>query len=133
MADRPHPEASPVPDHELGTSGDQDIVKGPLAGDDAQFVRVGTADDPFAADLIATALEDAGIPVVARAQKDHLLDPLVNPNRAFWVVLVPDEHAEVARRIVERCHADLRAQEAELARAAEEAELASEHEGTRGR
>lgn len=116
----------PLADHELGTSGDQDIIKGPRAGDDARFVPVGSAEDPFAADLITSALGDEGIPVAARAQKDHLLDPLVNPNRAFWVVLVPDEYAERARRIIEVTLDEMHAQQVELERAAEEAELATE-------
>ena len=126
MAERRQEEGRIVPDHELGTGGDQDIVRGPLASDDTRFVRVGTADDPFTADRLTAALEDAGIPVVARAQRDHLLDPLVNPHRAFWVVLTPEERAAEARAIVDRCHAEMRARAAELERAAEEEELASE-------
>jgi len=128
MADRRNEEKRPrVEDHELGTGGDEDIVRGPLAADDAVFVRVGTADDPFEADLITAALEDASIPVAARAQKDHLMDPLVNPNPPFWVVMVPSEYEAKAREIVERCHAELRARAPEMERAAEEAERTSEY------
>ena len=131
MADRLQPPAGPGLDHErfeheLGTAGDQDIVKGPRATDDAVFVRVGTAEDPLEADLLTTALDEAGIPVVARAQKDHLLDPLVNPNVPFWAIMVPDEFGQRARAILDERRRELRASEPEFERAADEEELASE-------
>jgi len=125
MAERPQAPAVPV-EHELGSTGDQDIVKGPRATDDDVFVRVGTAEDPLEADLLTTAIEEAGIPVVARAQKDHLLDPLVNPNVPFWAILVPDEYAQRARAILEQRRAELRADEPVLERAADEEERATE-------
>ncbi len=129
MADRPQAPRSPEVEHELGTGGDHDIVKGPRASDDATFVRVGTAEDPFDADLIASALDEANIPVVARAQKDHLLDPLVNPNAPFWAIMVPAEHEPIAREIVERRHAELRASAGDLERAATEEERSTEAPG----
>ena len=127
MADRTHEKKRQVQDHELGTGGDQDIVRGPMAPDDATFVRIGTADDPFEADLITVALEEASIPVAARAQKDHLMDPLVNPNAPFWALMVPAEYEAQARAIVERCHAELRERAPEMERAAEEAERTGEY------
>jgi Putative prokaryotic signal transducing protein len=131
MADRLQPPAGPgTPhhfEHELGTSGDQDIVKGPRATDEAVFVRIGTAEDPLEADLLTTALDEAGIPVVARAQKDHLLDPLVNPNVPFWAIMVPSEFAGRAQAIVDERIRELRAEEPALAQAADEEELATEY------
>ncbi len=132
MADRLQPPAGPGLDHErfeheLGTAGDQDIVKGPRATDDAVFVRIGTAEDPLEADLLTTALDEAGIPVVARAQKDHLLDPLVNPNVPFWAIMVPDDFGQRGRAILEERRRELRASEPEFERAADEEELASEN------
>lgn len=125
MAERPQVPAAPV-EHELGTAGDQDIVKGPRASDDALYVRVGAAEDPLEADLLTTALAEADIPVVARAQKDHLLDPLVNPNVPFWAIMVPEEFALRAQAIVDARRAELRAEAPLLERAADEEELASE-------
>lgn len=124
------------PKHELGTAGDQDIVRGPRASDDATFVPVGSSQDPFEADLLTTALADEGIPVVARAQKDHLVDPLVNPAPQSWVLLVPAEHERKARALVEERRAELEARRGELEAAAIEEESATEGvpapEGSRG-
>jgi len=125
MAERPQAPAGRA-EHALGTAGDQDIVKGPRASDDDLFVRVGTTEDPIEADLLTTAIADAGIPVAARAQKDHLLDPLVNPNVPFWALMVPDQHAAQARTIVQQQRAELRAEEPDLAEAAEAEERTTE-------
>lgn len=116
----------PAVDHELGTAGDQDIVKGPAASDDAIFVPIGSTDDLFEADLLADALADAGIPVAARAQKDHLLDPLVNPLVPFWVILVPSDRADEAGGLLTERLRELHLSEREGEAAARAEEQAGE-------
>lgn len=116
----------PAVDHELGTAGDQDIVKGPAASDDAIFVPIGSTDDLFEADLLADALADAGIPVAARAQKDHLLDTLVNPLAPFWVIMVPSEQADEAGDLLTERLRELHLSEREGEAAARAEEQAGE-------
>lgn len=110
----------------LGSRPDEDIVKGPPAANDARFVRVGSASDPFAADLITDALDEAEIPVVARSSRDHLLDTLVVPAPNSWDILVPQEFEARARTIVAERHAAMVENEDAAAQAAEEEEAATE-------
>lgn len=105
---------------ELGSHGDQDIVKGPAASEDARFVRIGVADDPFTADLLAEALAEEKIPVLARADRDQLMDTLVDPAPAAWEILVPDSVAERAAALLRQRQAELDAED--MAAEAEEEE-----------
>jgi hypothetical protein len=115
----------PVPEA-LGSRPDEDIVKGPPARDDARFVKVGSADDPFEADLLTDALDEAEIPVAARATRDMLMDPLVVPAPIAWEILVPAEFEARARAIVAEKSAAIEAGAGDAARAAEEEEAATE-------
>ena len=108
-----HPVAEP-----LGSRPDEDIVKGPPAADNARFVTVGSADDPFEADLLTDALDQVEIPVIARASRDHVLDTLVVPAPNFWDIMVPQEHAARARELVEAKKRDLERNAAEAEAAA---------------
>ena len=115
--------------HELGSYGDQDILRGPPATDDTEFVTIGQADDPFEADLLTAALDEAGITVAARAQRDHLVDTLVNPNKPFWAIQVPAQDEVRAREILEWRQAEMRAMEPAAEEAAEEEERRGEQPG----
>lgn len=119
----------PEVDHELGTHGDQDIIKGPAASEDAVFVRVTTTEDIFEADLLTDALADEGITAAAFAQKDHPVDPLVRPALPWWVIEVPREDAARALAIVEARRAELKAVEPMAEVAAEEEERLGEMGG----
>jgi hypothetical protein len=105
---------------EGGAHGDQDIVKGPPASPDARFVRIGVADDPFTADLLADALAEADIPVLARADRDQLLDTLVDPAPGAWEIMVPETAAERAGLLLRERQAELDAED--MADQAEEEE-----------
>jgi hypothetical protein len=111
-------------EQELGTHGDQDIVKGPPASEDARFVRIGEADDPFTADLLADALAEEDIPVLARASRDQLMDMLVDPSPAAWEILVPASVAERATALLRTRQAELDAED--MASAAEDEEREGE-------
>ena len=110
----------------LGSRPDEDIVKGPPAADDARFVKVGSADDPFEADLLTDALDEAEIPVAARSTRDMVMDTLVNPAPMSWDILVPAEFEARARSIVEARSRAIEEGAADAARAAEEEEAATE-------
>ena len=109
---------------ELGAGGDQDIVKGPAASEDARFVRIGEAEDPFTADLLADALAEAEIPVLARAGRDQLMDTLVDPAPGAWEILVPEDMAPRATVLLEQRRAELDAED--MASDAEEEEREGE-------
>lgn len=114
-----NPEVHPVAEA-LGSRPDEDIVKGPPAADDAYFVRVGSTDDPFEADLLTDALDEAQIPVIARASRDHVVDTLVVAAPNFWDVMVPREYADRARELVEARKQKIESEADDAGRAAEE-------------
>jgi hypothetical protein len=123
-----NPEVHPVAEA-LGSRPDEDIVKGPPAADDAFFVRVGSADDPFEADLLTDALDEAQIPVIARASRDHVMDTLVVTAPNFWDIMVPREYEERARGIVEMRKVTIERDADDAARAAEEEAEGGETKG----
>lgn len=110
----------------LGSRPDEDIVKGPPAADNARFVKVGSADDPFEADLLTEALDEAKIPVAARSTRDMVMDTLVNPAPIAWDILVPQEFEDRARAIIEAKSREIEEEAPAAVRAAEEEEAANE-------
>lgn len=116
----------------LGSRPDEDIVKGPPATNNARFVKVGVADDPFEADLLTDALDEVGIPVAARSTRDMVMDTLVNPAAIAWDILVPEEFEARARAIIEAKSKEIEDAAADAARAAEEEEAATEEKEKAG-
>lgn len=115
---------------ETTTEGAEEIRRGAHANPTARFVRVGTAEDPFEADLLADALEEAGIDVLARARRDAPVDTLVMPASPWWELLVPEPDAERAAKIVAERHEELAARADEAAAAAEAEERDTEGDAT---
>src|SRR5947209_6526364 len=58
--------------------------------DTRKFVRAGEADDPLTADELVEIIEQAGIPVMARARRGGVVEPISSPSLHGWFdLLVP--------------------------------------------
>jgi hypothetical protein len=96
--------------------------------DPGEFRVAGTAPNPFAADLLWRALEDAGIPTIVHSERSSLVGKLASPVEVYEL-LVPARDLARARALVEERRAALEADPEGAGRAAEEAEAAEENEG----
>jgi hypothetical protein len=92
-----------------------------------RFVLAGTAEDPLTAENLAEVVDQAGIPVVVRARRRGVVDPITSPAlHAWWEILVPEELAERAQALVESERANIEADAGAAERAALEEEQATE-------
>jgi hypothetical protein len=92
-----------------------------------RFVLAGTAEDPLTAENLAEVVDQAGIPVVVRARRRGVVDPITSPAlHAWWEILVPEELVERAQALVEGERAKIEADAGAAERAALEEELATE-------
>lgn len=89
--------------------------------DTRKFVRAGTAEDPLSAERFSDLLEEAQIPVFARARRagtvDNITGGLLTP---WWELLVPEEHLAKATSIIEEARREIEEQADEAGRAAED-------------
>jgi hypothetical protein len=100
--------------------------------DTRKFVVAGTAEDPLSADELVEAIEQAGIPVMARARRRGVVEPITSPSlHGWWEILVPEENSERATQIIDTELERLEAEAEEAARAAEEEEAESETQATK--
>lgn len=94
-----------------------------------RFVVAGTAADPLTAENLAEGVDGAGIPVLVRARRRGVVEPITSSSlHAWWEVLVPEELLERAQAILETERQQIEADAAEAARAAEEEEAEGEKE-----
>lgn len=95
--------------------------------DTRRFVRAGTVDDPLSAEQISRTLDEAGIPVFARARRASSVDTLTEGSTLpWWEILVPEEMVERAEKMIRENLAAIEANSADAQRAAEEEELEGE-------
>lgn len=103
----------------------------PLPGerDQRKFVRVGTAEDPLTAENYVQLLEDARIPTISHAHRGGTVDGLTTGLvQDWWEILVLEQHAARAAKLLAEERAALEATTDEAARAAEEEERETESE-----
>jgi len=95
--------------------------------DPRTFVVVGPAEDPYEADAFTSAVNEAGIPVLARMRHGGSVDALTESvNRSWWEILVPAEQREKAVEVMEKRREELAASEPDAEAAAEAEELETE-------
>ncbi|MBI5549382.1 MAG: DUF2007 domain-containing protein [Deltaproteobacteria bacterium] len=95
--------------------------------DPRDFAVAGPAEDPFEADAFTAALDEAGIPVMARMRRTGAVDAITDPvAHAWWEVLVPVDQVQKAIEIIARRKEELKAAEADSEKAAEEEEAEGE-------
>jgi methionyl-tRNA synthetase len=71
------------------------------AEDKEFFVRVKTVEDRFEADIIKDALEKENVPVLVRSFQDTSFDGIFIPQKGWGIILVPEEHRDKAKYIIE--------------------------------
>lgn len=95
--------------------------------DTRRFVRAGTVDDPMSADQVSRALDEAGIPVFARARRASSVDALTEGSTLpWWELLVPEEFVARAERLIAEQVQSIEANAPEAKRQAELEELEGE-------
>jgi hypothetical protein len=98
--------------------------------DPRTFVVVGPAEDVYEADAFTAAIDEAGIPVLARMRHGGSVDALTETsNRRWWEILVPADQREKAAEVMAKRRDELVENEADAEKAAEEEELESENPG----
>ena len=99
----------------------------PLATDRdvRRFVLAGTTEDPLTQETMVKVLESEQIPVYSRARAGGSVDMITGPNAGWWELLVPEEHVERARQLIDSEKEKMKADEVDAARAAEEEATAS--------
>jgi hypothetical protein len=68
--------------------------------DDQRFVTAGNTDDPLSAQGYASALRQAGIPVLVHEGRAGGLDLLTVPTPDFWEIRVPENLLPLAREVM---------------------------------
>ncbi|QQR42567.1 DUF2007 domain-containing protein [Myxococcus xanthus] len=67
------------------------------------FVRAGSAEDPFTAEVYAQLLQDANIPVLVRAGRSGVVDKLTTGNvLPWWEIHVPADQQVRAATLIEQ-------------------------------
>lgn len=95
--------------------------------DTRRFVVAGTAEDPLTAENLADVVDEAGIPVVVRARRRGMVEPITTAAlHAWWEILVPEELKDRAGAVIETERQQIEADAGEAARAAEEEEAEGE-------
>jgi hypothetical protein len=95
--------------------------------DPSTLVVVSPAEDPFEADAFVAAVDEAGIPVLARMRHGSSVDALTESiNRSWWEILVPAEQQEKAAQAIAQRREELRSMAEDSEKAAEEEELETE-------
>jgi hypothetical protein len=95
--------------------------------DTRKFVVAGTSEDAFTTEELVAMLEREKIPVMARARRKGIVEPLTSGSlRGWWEILVPEDQAERAAKLIETERARLEAMAEENAKAAEEEEAEME-------
>jgi len=69
--------------------------------DQEVFVKVKTVENEFEADIIRDALEKEDIPVLVRSFHDTSFDGIFIPQKGWGIILVPEEHREKAKNVIE--------------------------------
>jgi hypothetical protein len=88
--------------------------------DTRSFVRAATAEDPLTSDRFVAALEEEGIPVIARPRRSSLVDGITGGALPPWSeLLVPEDQLERATRVLTETKQEIDAGADEAARAAE--------------
>lgn len=95
--------------------------------DTRRFARAGTVDDPMSADQVSRALDEAGIPVFARARRASSVDTLTSGSTLpWWEILVPEEMVARAEVLISEQLASIEHNAPEAKRQAELEELEGE-------
>ena len=95
--------------------------------DTRRFVVAGTSEDAFTTEELVAMLEKEKIPVMARARRRGVVEPITSPSLSgWWEILVPEGEAERAAKLIEGERARLEAMAEENAKAAEEEEAEME-------
>jgi putative signal transducing protein len=87
--------------------------------DPGEFEVAGTVPDPFEAELLSQALEEAGIPAIVHAPRSGVVGKIDSPVEVYNL-LVPARDLERARSLLSERRAALEADPEAAARAAEE-------------
>jgi hypothetical protein len=97
------------------------------SADTRKFVVAGTAEDPLTTEELVGIVEQAGIPVMARARRRGVVEPITTASlQGWWELLVPESHAARATQLIEQEKKRLESEAEEAARAAEEEEAETE-------
>jgi hypothetical protein len=65
------------------------------------FIKIGTLENQFEADMVKSAFTREGIPVIIRSFHDTAYDGIFIPQKGWGVVLVPTEQKERATGLLE--------------------------------
>jgi hypothetical protein len=113
-----------MPDLESTGEGDQeDVPETPY--DPGEFVFALVAEDQMEAQLLVTACEEAGIPVILKSSRSGPVGTIASPVDRFNI-LVPHQNLERAKALLEERKQALEADPDGAARAAEEEEAQGE-------
>jgi hypothetical protein len=97
------------------------------AKDTRRFVLAGTTEDPLSAENLAEVVDGAGIPVLVRARRRGVVEPITSSSlHAWWEILVPEELLDRAQAVLEKERQQIEADAGEAAQAAEEEEAQGE-------
>ncbi len=97
--------------------------------DPTDFAVVGPAEDPFEADAFVSAIDEAGIPVLARMRPSSPVDALASAQRRpWWEILVPRGSRDRAAQVIDERRREMQEAEPDAALAAEEEALQTEGE-----
>ncbi len=96
-----------------------------LPDDPGEFELAVSADDQMQAQLLISACEEAGIPVILKSRRSGPVGTIASPVEGFDL-LVPRTQVERARRLMEERKQALEADPDGAARAAEDEEAQSE-------
>ena len=97
--------------------------------DPRDFVTVGAAEDPFEADAFTAAIDEVGIPVMARMRHAGSVDSITeSTNRSWWEILVPTDQRAKAAEVMAKRKEELDASAEDAGKAAEEEERQSEED-----
>ncbi len=64
------------------------------------FIKVGTIDNQFEADVVKSAFENENIPVMIRSFQDTAYDGIFIPQKGWGIVLVPTNYKEQAGELL---------------------------------
>jgi hypothetical protein len=99
----------------------------PADEDTTNYAVVGPAEDPFEADAFVSAIDDLGIPVLARMRHSSPVDALTDARqKPWWEILVPQAEQKRAAQVLLARRQELKDAEVDAAQAAEEEELETE-------
>lgn len=109
---------------------DEDGTVRETPDDPGEFQVAASVPDPFEADLLSRALEDAGIPAIVHSPHAGMVGKIDSPVEVYNL-LVPARDLDRAQSLIAERRAALEADPEAAARAAEDAEEAEEESGQR--